>query len=173
MSEQTSQAPAPSRADLIAQFSAGADRLAALLRDLPASALDLSLGPGEWSIRQIVHHVADDGDVWCMALKKAIATPGAPIRFEGFPGNEAWADALAFHKRPIEPALALLDAHRRVMTHLATAFPEAWDCTITIIDPQGREIPVSVGAMIGFLGKHLDEHAGVIEAIKRKHALYD
>src|SRR5689334_11889523 len=97
-----------SKQELIEGFTAGHAQLASVIQGLSESALDLSLAPGEWTIRQIVHHISDDGDVWCMALKKAIATPGAPIRFEGFPGNEAWATALDFHRRPIEPGLALI-----------------------------------------------------------------
>jgi hypothetical protein len=161
-----------SREDLIEHFSTGSDRLNALLNDLPASALDLSMGPGEWTIRQIVHHLADDCDVWCMALKKAIATPGVPIRFEGFPGNEAWVDALAFDKRPVEPALSLLKAHRQMMTSLLTYFPETWEHCVAIHDDQGRKVQdVSVGLMTRFLGEHVDGHIAVIQAIKHKHGL--
>jgi hypothetical protein len=97
------------------RFTSSADRLVADLDGLSEADLDLSLAPGEWSIRQIVHHLADDCDVWSFHLKKAIATPGTPIRFEGFPGNEAWANALAFKKRPIEPAVELIKAHRRLL----------------------------------------------------------
>jgi hypothetical protein len=130
------------------------------------------MGPGEWTIRQIVHHLADDGDVWCMVLKKAIATPGVPIRFEGFPGNEVWAAALAFDKRSVEPVLALLKAHREMMTSLLTYFPEAWERCVSICDDQGRKVQdVSVGLMTRFLGEHVDGHIAVIQAIKHKYGL--
>src|SRR5450759_3346400 len=126
-----------SREQTIARFTSGPLRLAAALQGLPSAALDLFLGPEEWSIRQIVHHVSDDNDVWCMALKKAIATPGARIRFEGFPGNDAWAGALHFDRRDIGPALALIDAHVQVMAQLVADFPDTWNTAVVIADGEG------------------------------------
>ena len=167
MTEQTL-----TREQTLARFATGATRLAARLQGLPAAALDLSLAPGEWSIRQIVHHVSDDGNVWCMALKKAIATPGALVRLEGFPGNDAWAKALRFDQRDIAPALAQIDASVRVMAQLVADFPTAWDNAVVIADGEGHELQkVTVGDMIGFLGAHMDEHLDTIEAIKSRHGL--
>ena len=159
-----------SQEQTLARFASGSDRLRAALRDVPDSAFDLSLEPGEWSIRQIVHHLSDDGVAWCMALKKALATPGVPIRFEGFPGNEAWANALGYDRLPIQPALALIAAHGEVIAQLMRHFPDKWDGYVTAIDPAGgKEQKVTAGDMIGFLGEHFDEHIKVIEAIMQRH----
>lgn len=148
-------------------FTTSADELAAELAGLTDAALDQSLAPDEWSISQIVHHLADDCDVWCMALKKAIATPGVMMRFEGFPGNDAWAAALDFAHRPIDAPLALILAHRRVMAQLAEYFTHAQDQQVIIGDAEGDEMGrVSVADMIGFLGEHMQEHLAVIRAIK-------
>ncbi|MCL4507156.1 MAG: DinB family protein [Chloroflexi bacterium] len=159
-----------SQEQTLARFASGSDRLRAALRDVPDSAFDLSLEPGEWSIRQIVHHLSDDGVTWCMALRKALATPGVPIRFEGFPGNEAWANALGYDRLPIQPALALIAAHGEVIAQLMRHFPDKWDGYVTAIDPAGgAEQKVTAGDMIGFLGEHFDEHIKVIEAIMQRH----
>ncbi len=153
-------------------FAAGADRLEAAVSGLTEAQLDLSAGPGEWTIRQIVHHVADDGDVWSMILKKALATPGARVRFEDFPGNEAWADALHFAQRPVEPSLALIKAHRRYLASLLARFAEAWERTVTIADAESRAVQsLSVGEMMHMLTEHLQEHVTTIEAIRQQHGL--
>jgi hypothetical protein len=148
-------------------FLFSADALAEDVAGMTDAPLDQSLAPGEWSIRQIVHHLSDDCDVWCMAMKKAIATPGVMLRFEGFPGNDAWAAALDFAHRPIDAPLALILAHRHVMAQLVEQFPNAWDQQVIIGDADGDEVGrASVGDMVGFLGEHMQEHLEVIRAIK-------
>lgn len=159
--------------ETLSLFLSGIERLERAVEGLSEAHLDLSNAEGEWTIRQIVHHVADDGDVWSMCLKKAIATCGAPIRFEGFPGNEAWAAALAFDRRGIAAALGLLKAHRQVMAELARFFIETWDERyVVIVDEGGKEVQkVTVGQMVHMVAEHLLEHVRVIERIKEKHGV--
>ncbi len=161
-----------SQKETLALFTSGAKQLEIAVTGLSEKALDHSRTPGEWTIRQIVHHVADDGDVWSMIFKKALATPGAPVRFEGFPGNEAWADALAFDQRPIQTSLALIKLHRKLIHELAAYFPEAWDQTVRIIDSQGQDIQkVSAEQIIQMISEHMNEHVSTIEAIKQQYGL--
>lgn len=159
--------------EIVESFLASAERLEALVKALPDALLDCAEAPGEWTIRQIVHHVADDGDVWCMVLKKAIATPGARVRFEGFPGNEPWANALAFHQRPIAPALELLHAHRQVMAELSRSFSSAWDTSyIVIVDENGNAVQdVHMGQILPMLTGHLLEHIQTIQSICQQNGI--
>lgn len=162
----------PSQKETLKLFTSGVDKLEAAIGDLSEQGLDSSDAPGGWTIRQIVHHVADDGDAWSMSFKKALATPGVPIRFEGFPGNDAWAASLAFDKRPVQTAVALLRAHRQHIKELAEAFPDAWSRCVTIVDSQGQTIQsVSAEQIIGMISEHLNEHVTAIEAIKRQNGL--
>ncbi len=157
-----------SQREALAFFVSGADRLEAAVLGLSEKDLDSAATPGGWTIRQIVHHVADDGDAWSLSFKKDLATPGVPIRFEGFPGNDAWAEALAFDKRPIQAAVALIKAHRRHIQELAEYYPESWGRCVVIVDSQGQEIQgVSAEQIIRMISEHLLEHVTAIEAIKR------
>jgi hypothetical protein len=164
---------AQSREEALALFLSGAERLATAVEGLTEASLDLSSAPGEWTIRQMVHHVADDGDAWSMPLKKAIAIPGAPIRFEGFPGNDAWAAAMAFDKRGVEASLGLIKAHRQVMAELARYFIDGWDSRcVVIVDERGKEVQaVTLGQIISMVGEHLADHVTAIENIKKRHGL--
>ncbi len=101
---------------ILTLFTTSADKLENIISQLLEKDLNHSMGPGEWTIRQIIHHVPDDGDAWSMAFKKALATPGAYIRFEGFPGNNAWAEALGFDKRSIPSAMSLIKSHRKIIS---------------------------------------------------------
>lgn len=149
------------------QFATGGDRLNAALQGLTEADLDCREAPGEWTIRQIVHHLADDGDAWSECIKKAIATPGGFVRFEGFPGNEPWANALAYHLRPIETSLGLIQAHRRYLAALIDYFPNAWEQGIDLLDDQGNVAGhFTVGQMAKMLSDHFDDHIATIERIK-------
>ena len=162
-----------SREEALALFLSGAERLEAAVEGLTEASLDLSNAPGEWTIRQMVHHVADDGDAWSMPLKKAIAISGAPIRFEGFPGNDAWAEAMAFDRRGIQASLGLIKAHRQVMAELVRYFIDGWDSRyVVIVDEHGNAVQeVTLGQVISMVAEHLADHVTVIEAIKKRHGL--
>jgi hypothetical protein len=159
-----SEEPLP-RAQALADFVGIADELVALVGPLSDEELDLSRGPGQWSIRQIVHHLADDGDVWSMCIKKALATPGASVRFEGFPGNEAWADALDFGERDIGFALQLIVAHRQYLAALLRDL-DTWDNAIKLVDAEGQvRREMTVREMVPMLTDHLATHVATIRAI--------
>jgi len=165
-----SEEPLP-RAHSLADFVGIADELVTLVGALSDAELDLSRGPGQWSIRQIVHHLADDGDVWSMCIKKALATPGASVRFEGFPGNEAWADALDYGERDVGFALQLIIAHRQYLVALLRDL-DTWDNSCKLVDAEGevrREI--SVGQMVEMLTDHMATHVATIRAICEAHGV--
>ncbi len=124
--------------EILSRFLSSAAKLQAQVENRPEAELDLSREVGGWTIRQIVHHVADDCDVWSMCIKKAIATPGVLVRFEGFPGNEAWADALDFDKRAIDTAIQLINAHRHYLTQLLRHFSHAWDRSVRLANAEGQ-----------------------------------
>lgn len=154
------------------QFVSGAYKLEKLVRFLTEEQLDKSLEPGEWSIRQIIHHVSDDGDAWSLVVKRALAVPGTPVVFSGFPGNEPWADALAYNERPITGALALIKAHRHIIAEMGVCFPERWEQYITYEFNDSKEpVKLTCGQIIKMLSDHLNEHIVTIEAIKQKHGM--
>ena len=115
-----------SQKEALELFISSADRLEMAVTGLSDQALDFSSAPDEWTIRQIVCHLASDGDAWSMPFQTAIATPGATIQFGGFPCNEVWADVLVFDERPVNTAVMHIKSHRRLISELAEHFPDAW-----------------------------------------------
>ncbi len=147
------------------RFIDGAEDLAALAEDLPDGDLDLRSEPDGWTVREIIHHVSDDGDVWSMCIKKALATPGVLVRLEGFPGNEPWAEALAFARRDTGPAVRLIRAHRCYLAHVLEHFEGAWDRSIRLANAEGQVVrEMSVREMVTMLTDHMLEH---VETLKR------
>lgn len=161
------------REEILVELTAGAAMLEATLQGLGEASLDLAEAPGEWSIRQIVHHLADDDDFWARPFKRAIATPGAPMRLETHPASLPWNEALAFECRPIAASLALIQAHRQVMAELARLCIDDWGSRyVVLVDRPGKpDKPLDLEWMIGILVEHLDEHLRTIEKIKKMNGL--
>jgi hypothetical protein len=156
---------------LLASLDGQKERFAILVGGLTFDQFNLSADkeayPGTWTIREIIHHLVDDGDVWSMRLKQAIATPGAIVRFSGYPGNEVWAGHLDFEDRDVGPAIALILAHYDYMVELLSRFNLSWNDSITLLDMDtDTERSMCVTEIVEMLIEHLQEHIDQIEAIE-------
>ena len=160
-----------SKMEIIAQFLSSAEQFVAAVRELPEHSLDCAAAQGEWTIRQIVHHVSDDADAWCFAFKKAIASPGAPLRFEGFPGNERWFAALGFGERPAGAALDLILSHRRLMAEVAAyAEPALDEAFLEVFDDKGSSMGRwHAGQILEMLTGHTLQHLETVRSIRQKN----
>ena len=156
---------------LLTSLEGQIERFGLLVNSLTFDQFDLSADkeayPGTWTIREIIHHLVDDGDLWSMRIKQAIATPDVRVRFEGFPGNAVWAGHLDFEDRDVGPALNLILAHCTYLIELLTRFSNSWDHGITIVDEQlGSERDMNILQIVQMFVEHLEEHLEQIEAIK-------
>jgi len=159
----------PSRGELLANYVALPERLATAVGGLNQEELNQTGGPDEWSIRQIVHHLADGQTMWTVCMRVAIGTPGAAMQFPFYPGNDEWSERMAYAERIIEPGLAILRALHDETAGLLTLMPEAWERKVVVGVPgSGNERAYSVARIIEFTGEHFVEHLGEIEAIKEK-----
>ena len=150
-------------------FTSSAAQLVSIAAALEPEQLDAAAAPGEWTIREMIHHVTDDCDVWSMIIKKALATPGAPVRFEGFPGNEAWAEGMDFRSRDVTLALALVQAHHAYLAQLLSHFPGRWGNHVVFLDTQNCPIQeINVREIVQMLAAHMLEHLDTIETILAK-----
>lgn len=139
--------------------------LDALLEDLPDEGLDWA-EEGEWSIREILHHLADDGNVYTFIIERALATPDCKVFFGDFPGNEAWGDRLAFGERPVEGVLNLIQAQRHFLAELVGYFPERWENKVNYYNTECEKIADrTVAEMIVMLTEHMQQHTDMIQNI--------
>ena len=163
----------PSQRESLALLTSTADRLEKAVAGLSDKELDHSPAPGEWSIRRIVHHLVDGNLMWTFMFNQAIAGFGATLRVDGkFPGSEAWADVLEYHRRPIQAAVATVVSSHRFMAEAAAHFPDRWERYVTFPGAEGKEAQkITAGQTVKMLGEHLAEHVGRIEDIGRTQAL--
>jgi len=161
-----------SREEVLALYLSGPDALEAALNGLSESDFDSSYAPGTWTIRQIVHHLADGDAVWSVGIRMALGAPGVTFRLDWYPGNEAWADTLDYARRAVEPAVAFFRAHRLYIAQLLKHFPNAWDRYVTMADPEDQQgQPMSVSTMVGLLTGHVTEHVEEIRKIREKQGI--
>ncbi|MCB2213905.1 DinB family protein [bacterium] len=139
----------------------------AVLAQLPEEGLDWREEEGGWTVREIVHHVGEDCNVYAFIVERALATPGCKVFFGDFPGNDVWGERLAWGERPVEPALALMRAHRTWLAELVSAFPDRWENDVVFYNEKGEAIGLTstVAKMLGMLTEHMQEHTGTLQRI--------
>jgi hypothetical protein len=90
------------REQLIAQYAAGYDQVAAALQGFPKDKLTAHPIPGKWSAAEIVHHLADSEGTSAIRIRKLL-TEEKPV-IQGY-DEAAWAKLLRYNEREIGPSL--------------------------------------------------------------------
>lgn len=150
----------------VANFNSSLEQLELVLTRVPDRGWDWLESEGEWSIRQVIYHLAEDLIVYGFILERTLATPGCNVIFGEFPGNEEWADRLGFDKRPVNLALDLIRAQRPFFADLLSRFPEKWGNVVLFYDESGEKLGESnIEKMVMMLSDHMLEHVKMIENI--------
>ena len=138
----------------------------AILEKVPENGLDWVESEGEWAISHVIHHVAEDCNVYAFIIERALALPGSKVILGEFPGNNVWADSLGFGERPIDTALELMHAHRNYLAELVAFFPDRWENTVRFFGEEGKYLATrSVKDMMIMLTEHMQEHTEMVKNI--------
>lgn len=98
------------RRRLIETYKDGYRVVADALAGATGDELDAAPGDGKWTVRQIVHHLADSEMTSAIRLRLLLASPNPAIA--GY-DQEEFARRLYYTDRPIEASLQAFDAARR------------------------------------------------------------
>jgi hypothetical protein len=131
------------------------------VRDLDNEQLDTSYRSGGWTVRQVVHHLADSHMNAYVRFKLALTEETPLIK----PYDEVkWAE-LPDYKLPIDISLSLLEAlHIRWVKLLRSLSPA--DIEKTFMHPDSGE--VSVGKNIGIYSWHGRHHLAHITSLSSR-----
>ena len=165
----TTEAESPKT--ILARYADGPAQLEAALKDLTESDLDLALDGDSWSIRQIVHHLADGDDLWKMCVKAALGNSEGLFTLQWYwdrPQME-WAENWKYAGRGIRSSLALLCANRQHIMELMQQIPNAWEKSIRLRPPNGQEERVTVGEVLEMQANHIVGHIHDIQLIRQAH----
>ena len=109
------------RARLVEQYKAGYGVVVEALADITEAELDAREEPGEWSPREVVHHLADSEMTSAIRLRRLIVEDRPLI--VGY-DQEEFARRL-YYDRPIEASLAAFRAARDTTAQLLDRLSEA------------------------------------------------
>ena len=144
------------RRALVAQYEAGPGVLQASVEGLSAAELDRRPADGGWTPREVVHHVADSEMTSAVRLRRLIAEENPLI--VGYDGDE-FARRLHYADRPIEPALAAVEAARATTAQILRGLTDdEWARTGTHSDSGAY----GVEPWLEIYAVHCDEHADQI-----------
>ena len=104
--------------------AATADKLARLIKGIPASKLKKRPAPDKWSVVEILAHLADTEIVAGWRLRLILGSPGTPIL--GF-DQDSWVDAGHYSKRDPRKSVEQFRAFRAAnLSLLKSLKPEQW-----------------------------------------------
>jgi len=162
--------PSDDPARVLPRFREGPDLLERALAGLREADLDARPARGGWTIRQIVHHVADGDDLWKTCIKAALGNEEAEFTLEWYwtIPQDVWADRWAYARRSVDASLALLRASRNHVLQLLEQVPGSWDRSIGLRRPDGTVERAPIGAVVAMQADHVGHHVERILAIRRE-----
>ncbi len=118
--------------EMIEEYGWGFDLLSAALAQVPRQAREWKPAPGEWSVHEILVHMADSECVGALRARTLIAEPGSTV----MPYDEAkWAVALNYQNQNAEDALQLFKFARQTTYHLLKTLPDQV-LTYSVVHPE-------------------------------------
>lgn len=151
---------AATRHRLIDRYKGGYGEVVAALEGITEQELDRAPDPGEWTPRQIVHHLADSEMTAAIRFRRLLAEESPEI--VGYDEME-FARRL-FYDRPIEASLAVLEAARESSAQILDRLGEAeWERAGT----HSERGYYSVETWLEIVSPHAHDHA---EQIRRARA---
>jgi uncharacterized damage-inducible protein DinB len=109
-------------------------------------------GPGQWSILELVLHLADSDAISIDRMKRMLTEDNPSLLYAD---ETAYVDRLFSHEQSLEDALLLFEVSRRQFARVLRQLPdEAFERRGT----HNRRGPVTVGGMVQDYVEHVDHH---------------
>ena len=155
---------AEERAMLLDRYAAAAGDFEAAIADVRDDELDAHPIDGEWSVREIAHHVCDSELTSAIRLRRLIAEDDPEI--VGYDEME-WSRRLHYPERPIGPSVAAMRGARETSLSILQSLTEAeWARTGT----HSESGEYSVATWLRIYAEHPREHGDqarrVLEALR-------
>jgi len=148
------------RSALLERYAIGADAVDDALVGITEQELDRRPPSGEWTAREIVHHLADSESMAYIRLRRLIAEDDPAIA--GYDEPE-WARRLHY-ERPIQPSVAVVHAVRAASHQLLSSMTDdEWSRTGT----HGESGAYSVDGWLAIYAEHSHEHADQVRRARR------
>lgn len=145
------------REDLIEKYRTAYDEFVIALSEIPKEAWLFKPAPKEWSVHQVIVHLADSETNSYLRARRMIAEPGQPLMAYD---QDVWANELDYHKQSTEDALQVVKLVRKMTYELIKDLPdEVWNNTAK--HPEYDE-PYKFEKWLKIYADHPRDHAGQI-----------
>jgi len=146
----------------IEQYGGGFDLLTAALAEVPKEAWFFRPAPDEWSIHEIIVHMADSESMAALRARKLIVEPGSTLMaYE----EAKWADALQYKKQNAEDALEIIRLVRRSTYELLKRQSNEV-FTHSVTHPENPDEPYTFEGWLNIYARHIPDH---IHQLKRSY----
>jgi hypothetical protein len=148
----------------IEEYGRGYDTLATALQTVPRDAWDHKPAADEWSVHEILVHMADSESMAALRVRKLIVEPGSMLM--GY--EEAkWAGALNYQKQDVEDALQIIKLARQTTYHLLkTLTDDVFEHSVR--HPEYPE-PYTFEKWLSIYARHIPDH---VEQLKNAAAAW-
>jgi hypothetical protein len=109
------------RNEKIELYGCGYDQLIEALQDIPQEMWKFTPAPGEWSVHQVLIHLADSETNAALRARKLIVEPSGTLM--GY-DQEKWTAALDYHDQSYEDALEIVRLARKTTYELLKKQPD-------------------------------------------------
>lgn len=156
--------------EIIEQFKQGPALLEDAIKDITESNLDYIPESDGWTIREIIHHIADGDDLWKTAIKIALGNEDAEFNLKWYlalPQIE-WAKRWNYKKRPVDISLSLFKANRDHIIQLIENSDDGWNRSVRFNDLNDEIKHIPVGFIIKMQSDHVAHHVKRIKSIREE-----
>ncbi len=137
---------------LIDRFAAGSEILVYATQQLSREQETARVGPGEWTVAELVAHLLDSDLVLADRMKRIIAEENPTL--PAFDEN-AWLTRLHSGEQSVEEAVNLFVAHRHWMTRLLRRLPREDFARSGTHSEKGRK---TLADVVSTAAGHVDHH---------------
>ena len=152
------------RNDKIELYGKGFNLLVEMLKDIPREVWKFKPSESEWSIHEVIIHLADSETNAALRARKLIVEPGGTLM--GY-DQESWAQVLNYHEHDLQDALDLVRLARKTTYDLLKKQPEEVFDHI-VIHPEYTE-PYTFDNWLNIYSAHIPGH---IEQIMNNYKLW-
>jgi hypothetical protein len=145
-------------------YGEGFDMLVDVLKDIPRDIWQFKPEPGEWSIHEVIIHLADSESNAALRARKLIVEPGGTLM--GY-DQEQWAVTLNYQEQDIQDALDVVRLSRKTTYELLKKQPEVIFEHI-VIHPEYNE-PYTFENWLNIYSAHIPGH---IEQIMNNYKIW-
>jgi len=150
---------ATERNEKIDLYGRGYDLLNAALAEIPREAWKFKPSPTDWSVHEIIVHMADSESMSALRVRKLIVEPGSMLM--GY--EEAkWADALDYHSHSVDDALQVIKYARQTTYNLLKTLPD--EIFEHSVKHQEYDEPYTFEKWLNIYARHIPDH---IEQLKK------